>query len=117
MTRSYRRMQYNARAYHTDYTKQVPLLINGNWFDLTHKEEETLAMYKRKVYTNIDGQKKHGQFLLVKEGETTLFECPKHGITRGPHGCDWSEKYKPKCKTLIKYEMLTFATNQTTQED
>ena len=105
MTRSYKKETWDICSDLTNYEKQKPLFMHGIWIDPTNKEEETSRVLKRTVYTNTDGKKKHGKFLTVKEGKTVKWVCPKHNITRHPD-CDFAEKYKPKSKTLIKYEMV-----------
>jgi len=105
MTRSYKKTIWNLRGSMTNYEKQVPLLIGGNWMDLTNKEEETDRLFKRCVYTNRDGKKKHGEFLLVKDGKSVSMTCPKHNITHH-FGCDWAEKYVPPCKTNEKFKLV-----------
>ena len=52
-----------------------------------------------------EGFKKHGKFLMVKEGKSELWVCPKHNTARYEH-CDLAERCKsPICKTNIKYQL------------
>jgi len=105
MTRSYKKTIWNMRGEATNYEKRVPLLMGGHWLDLTNKEEETEKILKRTVYNNRDGTKKHGEFLIVKDGKSVSMTCPKHNVTHH-FGCDWAEKYVPPCKTNEKFKLV-----------
>jgi hypothetical protein len=105
MTNSFKKTIWNLRGNMTDYRKQAPLLIGGRWMDLSNKEEETERIFKRTTYENRDGKKKHGKFLMVKDGKSMSWTCQKHNITRFPD-CDWAEKYVPPCKTNSKYKLV-----------
>ena len=105
MTNSFKKTIWNLRGNMTDYQKKVPLLIRGNLVDLSNKEEDTKRLFKRTNYENRDGKKKHGKFLMVKDGKSMLWTCPKHNITHSPD-CDWAEKYVPPCKTNSKYKLV-----------
>lgn len=112
MTRSYKKTPWNLRGSMTDYQTPVLFPIGGKMVDFTPTEKDTQRLFKRNIYTNHDGNKKHGEFLMVKEGKSGSWICPKHNITRFS-GCDWSEKYIPPCnKTNVKYKMVKDSVNE-----
>ena len=108
MTRSYRKTTWDGRGYNTNYEKRTPIYIRGHLVDLTNKEEETKPIYKRTVFTNKDEEtKKHGKFLIPKEGQFGSWICTKCNLTHF-RSCDDAEKFKPISKKSKKSDMLTY---------
>jgi hypothetical protein len=111
MTRSYRKTTWDERGYNTNYEKQIPIYIGGHLIDLTKKENETKAIYKRIVFTNKDdGTKKHGKFLIPKESPCGSWICAKCNLTHF-RCCDDAEKFIPISKKSKKSDMLTYSIN------
>lgn len=109
MTNSYKRTTWNLRGNLTNYRKLTPILMQGYLVDLSNKEEETDQRFKRTVYENRDGQKKHGKYLMVKYGKSSgLWTCWTCGVISRYRAsiCDCSVKYIPPCKTNLKYKLL-----------
>ena len=111
--------------------KKTPLYVHHN--QIAHPKSEAFYMYgswidlsepkglKREVYADHrSGLKKHGKFLVVKEGKSELWVCPKHNTARYEH-CDcaekFDEKYKPICKSNIKRQLTALNVEESYDDD
>jgi len=108
MTRSFKKTPLYIQRNQLAHPKSESFYMYGSWIDLSDKSD-TPRVLKREVYAeHREGIKKHGKFLMVKEGKSELWVCPKHDIERYDH-CDMAEKFderhKPICKTNIKHQL------------
>ena len=108
-------------VYHNQiaHPKSKTFWMYGHWIDLSDKNSIIQKELKRKIYSNKDELKKHGKFLVVKEGKSQLWVCPKHNTARYLH-CDHAEKYdknKSACKSNIKYQLTRINVDESYDEE
>ena len=104
MCRSFKKTPWYIRRNQIAHPKSESFYMYGTWIDLSDWRGSKREMY----IDHREGVKKHGKFLMVKEGKSELWVCSKHDTARYEH-CDLAEKfaerYKPICKTNIKRQL------------